>query len=160
MIEWFSSVGSWFSRNGSASEWLTALGTTSAVILSLFFAYSKSRPKLNIDLVQRGNSRVLIVENKKSEPIYVTDLAFQHRLEKQNEQNFRFQETLYAENTLIQGYSFAEFSIWQEVNQQIRKDKHKQRASEIYVRFYVRANGKSFKSKEYSISNVGRLNGN
>ena len=46
MIELFSSIGNWLARNGSASDWFTAVGTVGAVVYTLFQNAKKPKPKI------------------------------------------------------------------------------------------------------------------
>lgn len=49
MMELFSNVGSWFVRNGSASDWFTSVGTVGSVFIVLFL--SLHRPKAKGELI-------------------------------------------------------------------------------------------------------------
>lgn len=50
MFELWGKFTSWVARNGSASDWLTALGTIGAVATSLYFSYRKERTKALVNL--------------------------------------------------------------------------------------------------------------
>ena len=50
MNELISNIGSWFARNGTASDWLTSFGTIGAVGTSLYYSYRKERTKAKVTL--------------------------------------------------------------------------------------------------------------
>jgi len=62
MNEIISSVGSWFARNGSASDWFTSFGTVGAVFISLYILIRKPKIKvlLRTKKVSRGDREIKI----------------------------------------------------------------------------------------------------
>jgi len=74
MIEILSSVGNWFVRNGSASDWFTSFGTIGAVAISLQLARSQSKTKAKVKLskyVEDDKIKVRVI-NKKPIPLGIT----------------------------------------------------------------------------------------
>lgn len=67
----------WIAANGSASEWLTAIGTVGAASLSLIYSINKSKPKgiVNFESIKKedleSNVLLLRLTNTGSTPIFL-----------------------------------------------------------------------------------------
>lgn len=154
MIEWLSSVGSWLSRNGSASDWLTSFGTVGAVIISLYLSYSKKQIKIKLQTTIMKKEAFVSIHNFGKEVVYITDVYLRFRFPEEKLDDFEPERKILLDHAV---YPNQTKKI--EINKQLNaillfSEKHSQeKLKEDYmlVQVYVIANQKKFKAKEVRV---------